>query len=372
LTIDTMLPTAPLNILHLEDSTQDHQLVCRTLDKAGFSYSIARVETLSAFSVLAASDAIDVILADYRLPGFTAVDAWQALPIDGDRPPFILLSGAIGETAAVAAIQTGISDYLHKDDLSQLERVILRSINVHRTRHAKEKADRDLALSEKRLSELTGHLQTAIERERAAIAREIHDDIGGSLAAAKLDLAWISRHASDPGVHAHTKAAAEMLQQALGASQRIMMNLRPSILDQGLFAAVQWLASNFEKRTGIKTVLRSNSEDLCPEKSVQLTAYRTAQEALTNVSKYAQCSLVHIEISDAEGFLTMEISDNGVGITRQEMQKPNAFGIRGLHERAKTIGGWLDVSTISGAGTSVTLSVPLAAAKRASLEAQFQ
>ena len=186
-----MLPTAPLNILHLEDSTQDHQLVCRTLDKAGFSYSIARVETLSAFSVLAASDAIDVILADYRLPGFTAVDAWQALPIDGDRPPFILLSGAIGETAAVAAIQTGISDYLHKDDLSQLERVILRSINVHRTRHAKEKADRDLALSEKRLSELTGHLQTAIERERAAIAREIHDDIGGSLAAAKLDLAWI-------------------------------------------------------------------------------------------------------------------------------------------------------------------------------------
>ena len=163
-----------------------------------------------------------------------------------------------------------------------------------------------------------------------------------------------------------------MLQHALGASQRIMMNLRPSILDQGLFAAVQWLASNFEKRTGIKTVLRSNSEDLCPEKSVQLTAYRTAQEALTNVSKYAQCSLVHIEISDAEGFLTMEISDNGVGITRQEMQKPNAFGIRGLHERAKTIGGWLDVSTISGAGTSVTLSVPLAAAKRASLEAQFQ
>lgn len=367
-----MLPTAPLNILHLEDSTQDHKLVCRTLDKAGFSYSIARVETLSAFSVLAASDAIDVILADYRLPGFTAVDAWQALPIDGDRPPFILLSGAIGETAAVAAIQTGISDYLHKDDLSQLERVILRSINVHRTRHAKEKADRDLALSEKRLSELTGHLQTAIDRERAAIAREIHDDIGGSLAAAKLDLAWISRHASDPGVHAHTKAAAEMLQHALGASQRIMMNLRPSILDQGLFAAVQWLASNFEKRTGIKTVLRSNSEDLCPEKSVQLTAYRTAQEALTNVSKYAQCSLVHIEISDAEGFLTMEISDNGVGITRQEMQKPNAFGIRGLHERAKTIGGWLDVSTISGAGTSVTLSVPLAAAKRASLEAQFQ
>ena len=370
--MDTMLPTAPVNILHLEDSMQDHQLVRRTLDKAGFAYSITRVETLGAFSELAASVAFDVILADYRLPGFTAVDAWLALPTGGDRPPFVLLSGAIGETAAVAAIQTGISDYLHKDDLSQLERVILRSIDVHRTRQAKEKADHDLAMSERRLSELPGHLQTAIDRERAAIAREIHDDIGGSLAAAKLDLAWISRHVSDPGIHAHAKAATDMLQHALGASQRIMMNLRPSILDQGLFAAVQWLASNFEKRTGIKTVLRANREDLSPEKSVQLTAYRTAQEALTNVSKYAQCSLVQIEISDAEGFLTMEISDNGIGITEQEMLKSNAFGIRGLHERAKTIGGWLDISTSSESGTSVTLSVPLAAAKSASLEAQFQ
>lgn len=370
--MDMMHPTAPLNILHLEDSTHDHQLVCKTLDKAGFSYSIARVETLGAFSELATSGAFDVILADYRLPGFTAVDAWLALSADGDSPPFILLSGAIGETAAVAAILTGISDYLHKDDLSRLERVILQSLDVHRTRRAKEKADRELALSEKRLSELTGHLQTAIDRERAAIAREIHDDIGGSLAAAKLDLAWISRHASDPDIHAHTLAATDMLQHALGSSQRIMMNLRPSILDQGLFAAIQWLASNFEKRTGIKTVLRANSEDLSPEKSVQLTAYRTAQEALTNVSKYAQCNLVQIEISDAEGFLTMEISDNGIGITGQEMLKPNAFGIRGLHERAKTIGGWLDISTGSGAGTSVTLSVPLAAAKSVSLEAQFQ
>lgn len=370
--MDTMLPTSPLSILHLEDSSQDHQLVCRTLDKAGFPYSIARVETLEAFSEQVASGVFDLIIADYRLQGFTAVDAWLTLPSDEDRPPFILLSGAIGETAAVAAIQIGISDYLHKDDLGRLERVILRTLDVHRIRQDKDKADRDLALSERRLSELTGHLQNAIDRERAAIAREIHDDIGGSLAAAKLDLAWISRHATDPDIHAHTLAATDMLQHALGASQRIMMNLRPSILDQGLFAAVQWLASNFEKRTGIKTVLRANSEDLCPEKSVQLTAYRTAQEALTNVSKYAQCSMVQIEISDAEGFLTIEISDNGIGITGPEMLKPNAFGIRGLHERAKTIGGWLDISTNSWAGTSVTLSVPLTTAKSASLEAHFQ
>jgi signal transduction histidine kinase len=103
-----------------------------------------------------------------------------------------------------------------------------------------------------------------------------------------------------------------------------------------------------------------------------LTAYRTAQEALTNVSKYARCSLVQIEISDAEDFLTMEISDNGVGITEEEMLKPDAFGIRGLQERAKTVGGWLDVATRAGFGTSVILSVPLSTSNNLSLEAQFK
>lgn len=370
--MDAPLLATTLNILHLEDSARDHKLVCRALDKAGFLYSITRVETLAEFSDCILSGTHELILADYRLPGFTAVDAWSTLTACDSRPPFILLSGAIGESAAVSAIHLGISDYLHKDDLTQLERVILRALGTHRARVAKERADRELAVSERRLSELTGYLQTAIERERAAISREIHDDIGGSLAAANLDLAWISRHATDVSMQSHIQAATDMIQHALGASQRIMMNLRPSILDQGLFAAVQWLASSFERRTGIKTILRANNEELCPEKSIQLTAYRTTQEALTNISKYAQCSLVQIDMSDAENCLTMEISDNGVGISAQEMQKPDAFGIRGLQERAKAVGGWLDVSSRQGAGTSVILSVPLNATTNSFTEAQFK
>lgn len=357
-----------MKILHLEDSVLDHELVVRTLKKAGFDFTIVRVETLEDF-LLATGDAMfDLILADYRLPGFTALDAWSALPTASHRPPFILLSGTIGEAAAVAAIHLGISDYLQKDDLGRLERVIWRTLEVHQSRIAKEIADQELAASEKRLAEFAGHLQAAIERERAAIAREIHDDIGGSLAAVKLDLGWISRHNEHAATQEHLQAATEMLQHAIGASQRIMMNLRPSILDQGLFAAVQWLASSFEKRTGIKTVLRANSEHFSISKSVQLTAYRTAQEALTNASKYADCSLVQIELSDAEGVLTVEVTDNGKGISEVEMHKPQAFGIRGLHERAKTVGGWLDVSTHEGMGTSIILSVPLELGNRLALE----
>jgi signal transduction histidine kinase len=266
----------------------------------------------------------------------------------------------------------GISDYLHKDDLIQLRRVISRTLEVHRARLANEVAARELAISEKRLSDFAGHLQAAIERERASIAREIHDDIGGSLAAAKLDLAWLSRHSDNPESQSHIQAATDTLQHALGASQRIMMDLRPSILDQGLVAAVQWLVVSFERRTGIKTQLRTSSDNLSPPAAVQLTAYRTAQEALTNISKYANCSLVQVDISDAEGFLTLEVTDNGVGISEQERKKTEAFGIRGLHERARAVGGWLDISSRQGVGTSVILSVPLVDETTHTLEGQFK
>ena len=357
--MEPRLPDNPIKVLHLEDSILDHQLVRRAIEEAGLRFEVIRVETLDAFTRATQETSFDLILADYRLPGFTALDAWQALPSTAARPPFVLLSGAIGEAAAVAAIHLGISDFLHKDDLAQLARVILRTLETHQTKLAKIRADQELAQSEKRLAEFSEHLQIAIEKERAAIAREIHDDIGGSLAAAKLDLAWISRHGADDAAQAHLKAATEMLQHAIGASQRIMMNLRPSILDQGIFAAVQWLATSFEKRTGIRTTLRANNEHLSAPKDIQLAAYRTAQEALTNASKYAQCSLVCIELSDAENVLTVEVTDNGKGIPTHALENPVTFGIRGLHERAKLVGGWLDVSTREGMGTSIILSVPL-------------
>ncbi|MEK9803743.1 MAG: ATP-binding protein, partial [Curvibacter sp.] len=150
-----------------------------------------------------------------------------------------------------------------------------------------------------------------------------------------------------------------MLQHAVGASQRIMMNLRPAILDQGLQAAVEWLAGEFERRTGIRTQVRAALRQPGLSKTVQLTAYRTAQEALTNISKHARCSDVRIELSDAEGVLTLEIADNGQGIGTEERHKPKAFGLKGLQERARTANGWLDISSRAGAGTSITLSIPL-------------
>jgi signal transduction histidine kinase len=347
-------------------------LVCRALTREKLAYSITRVDSLTAFEEQIREQTFDIILADYRLPGFTALDAWAVLQRTQTRLPFVLLSGAIGESAAVAAIQLGISDYLPKNDLPNLPRVMASALEVFKAKSAEARAMAELAASEKRLALFAQHLQTAIENERASIAREIHDDIGGSLAAVRLDLSWISRHVDAAETLEHVKTANDMLQHAIGASQRIMMNLRPAILDQGLFPAIQWLAESFQRRSGVKTSLVTNNPSLNPDKPIQLTAYRTAQEALTNISKYAQCTQVKMDLSDAEGVLTLEISDNGVGISAEALSNPSAFGIRGLKERARVVNGWLDISTRQGQGTTLILNIPLNGGTDSPDEADFQ
>jgi signal transduction histidine kinase len=191
-----------------------------------------------------------------------------------------------------------------------------------------------------------------------AIAREIHDDVGGSLTALKFELAWIARHSTEPEVLARTQSALETVTLAIDASKRVMHNLRPAILEQGLVAALQWMVASFEKRTGVACELRLPPQTGELPAGVPLVAYRTAQEALTNISKHAQASRVQVELSLAGGALSLEISDNGRGLSQDDLAKARSFGIRGLHERAGTVGGWVDLTSGPG-GTHLILSVPL-------------
>ncbi|WP_302173528.1 ATP-binding protein [uncultured Hydrogenophaga sp.] len=354
--------TPPVRILHLEDSRVDHALVKFALQRNKLPTELVLVDAMDDFRRELAHGRFDIVLADYHLPGFTGLDAWEVARELRPDLPFVILSGAIGEAAAVEAMHKGVSDYLLKDSMHRLSHVIERALEMSHTRRAKAQADAELAESRRRIAELAEHLQTSIEQERASIAREIHDDIGGALAAVKLDLAWVGRRAADPDMQAHVAAALEMLQHALDASQRIMLNLRPPILDQGLVAAVQWLASGFERRTGIRVHLRRSAETIDVPRHLQLVAYRTAQEALTNVVKHAQATAVDIDLSDREGVLTVEVSDNGCGLQGDALRKSKSFGLLGLRERAAQVGGWLDISSSSG-GTSVILSVPLPSAQ---------
>lgn len=349
-----------LRVLHVEDSDLDHQLIRAQLARAGLTLSMERLDTLPA--VLAALDQPwDAIISDYNLPGFTGLQILDAVKARQLLTPFLLVSGEIGEDAAVIAMRNGASDYLLKNNLARLAPALLNAIDAVDSERARRAADEELLRSKQRLHQLAGHLQTSVELERAAIAREIHDDVGGSLTALKFDLAWIDRHAQEPDVRQRVAAALETVSSAIEASQRIMHNLRPAILEQGLVAALQWMAARFERRTGIEAALRVGEERLALPSGVPLVAYRTAQEALTNVSKHSGATRVEIELSLDSGVLTLEICDNGKGIAPDDLAKERSFGIRGLHERAATVGGWVDLSSTPGKGTSLILTVPLAA-----------
>jgi signal transduction histidine kinase len=345
-------------VLHLEDSELDQALAAVHLQRAGLAPEVLRVDTEAAYRDALDRGDWDVVLSDFNLPGFNGLRAQQILKDSGRDLPFILVSGEIGEDTAVAAMRNGASDYLLKNTLARRAPAVEHAIAANRDRLARRRADTELAASRRRLSELAQHLQTSVERERAAIAREIHDDVGGSLTAIKFDLAWIGRHVASPEVQQRVATALETLAHALESSQRIMHNLRPAILEQGLVAALQWMASRFEKREGLACQFRTSSEAMQLPAGVPLVAYRFAQEALTNISKHAQATRVMIDLSLSRGVLSLEVSDNGRGLDRADLDKARSFGLRGLHERAGTVGGWVDVSS-SATGTVLMLSVPV-------------
>lgn len=348
-----------LRVLNVEDSELDHQLILTQLQRAGMRVELVRLDAWPA--VLAALDQPwDAIISDYNLPGYSGLQVLEVLQARHSMTPFILVSGEIGEDVAVAAMRDGASDYLLKNNLTRLAPALSHAIDAAESLRARVAADHELVKSKQRLHQLAGHLQTSVEMERAAIAREIHDDVGGSLTAIKFDLAWIDRHATEPEVRQRVAAALETVNAAIDASQRIMHNLRPAILEQGLAAALQWMTARFERRTGIEAALRIGEERLALPSGVPLVAYRTAQEALTNVSKHSGATRVDIELSLDSGVLTLEIRDNGRGIAPGDLSKERSFGIRGLHERAATVGGWVDLSSTPGVGTSLILTVPLA------------
>ncbi len=346
-----------LRLLHLEDSELDHDLTMAQLRRAGWAVDVKRVDSGAAFQE-ALLEEWDAVLSDYNLPGYTGLQALDKVRKLGLDLPFILISGEIGEDMAVQAMRKGASDYLLKSNLARLAPALEHAIEACDSRRARLAADAEVARSREQLSELAQHLQTSVEMERAAIAREIHDDVGGSLTALKFDLAWIERRSDDPELRQRVRSALETVTHAIESSQRIMHNLRPAILEQGLVAALQWMTHRFERRTGITTQFRTSHESLQLPAGVPLVAYRTAQEALTNVSKHAGATKARVDLSLASGVLSLEVSDNGRGLVQGDLAKSRSFGIRGLRERAGTVGGWIELSSGAG-GTTLILSVPL-------------
>jgi PAS domain S-box-containing protein len=229
------------------------------------------------------------------------------------------------------------------------------------------KRDEDLLRqSYEELRSLSARLRVAREEEGARIAREVHDEIGQMLTALRLDVAWLDRQLAAPALPSREALAAklddmeQLLDLASDAVHRIMSELRPGILDElGLEAAAEWYIGEFEKRTGISCRLVSTMAgvDLSPDHATAL--FRILQEALTNVARHAGASAVDIRLAAEPGRVRLEIVDDGSGIPEDKVRDSRSIGLLGMRERARALGGELEVRPNSGHGTTVEAVLPL-------------
>jgi len=224
------------------------------------------------------------------------------------------------------------------------------------SRLAKEELQRSLA----QLRELAARLQSVREEERAAVAREIHDELGQALTAIKIDLISLIRtpqaNLEDQSVKADS--ILRMVDRMILSVRRIGTELRPGILDDlGLVAAVEWAAEDFAARTGIKCFL-DMPDDIQVDRERTTAIFRIFQETLTNITRHAQATRVDVRLNQEEGVIVLEVRDNGRGIDEKQLSTGRGLGILGMRERALLLGGLLTISAAPGKGTIVKVRIP--------------
>jgi two-component system sensor histidine kinase UhpB len=478
--------TPPIQILVVEDSADDFEILGLRLSQLGFEARLQRVEDEPGMRAALAAGRWDVVVCDHKLPRFSFEAALKTLRAQDPDTPLIMVSGAIGEEAAVDAMLSGADDFIVKGNLARLPGAIRRSIGSAESRRRQRRAEgalresegllrslsdnlpammfrmdydratrrfsmpyvgegstrmfaarphllrgepslilqaianedrlqfvdylwraaelggnlswqgrlepvdgsgerwiqiqatrreatgsrvqwdgiafdiSDLKNAEGEVRELTAHLEQVKETERAGVAREIHDDIGAIFFGLKLDLAWLRKRVGDqPALLERLDGVDAQLESGIQASQRIVHLLRPPILDYGVVPAIEWLARDFAKRTGIACKFTANVDELALAQAHGTAVFRVMQESLTNILRHAGASKVRVKFEAGEGGVRLIVKDNGRGIARGELGKRTSFGVRGMRERALELGGTFELNAGLNGGTRLVLSLPL-------------
>lgn len=223
-------------------------------------------------------------------------------------------------------------------------------------------AEEELKRSREQLRNLSAHLQSAREKERMYIAREIHDELGQTLTALKMDLSWLNSKIpkDQKSLLLKTRTMSDLIDTAVKTVQRVSTELRPGLLDDlGLTAAIEWQTDEFKQRTGIQCELYLDSEDVMVIQDISTALYRILQEALTNIVRHANATIVKVSFKKKAGKVELEVRDNGKGITEEQISNPKSFGLIGIQERVYLLGGEVHIIGIYGKGTTITVNIPL-------------
>ncbi len=269
---------------------------------------------------------------------------------------------ALGTHGSIIALRTDGEEFPAEAAISQVEvggqkffTVILRDVTL------REQAEAELRSSREQLRALAAHVESVREEERTRIAREIHDELGQQLTGLKIDLGWLAKRLpAVPGALSEkARNMGTLVDATIQSVRRLVTELRPGVLDDlGLVAAIEWQAQEFETRTGIACQFTTRLAEADLDSAHSTALFRILQEALTNITRHAQATRVGIHLEQTPERLVLTVADNGRGITQGELANRQTFGLLGMRERARSIGGRLTILGQPEDGTTVTVEVP--------------
>lgn len=360
---------ALLRVLLVEDSDSDAELTLRELRRAGFDLRTQRVADPDGMRGALDSE-WDIVLSDDAMPGFDAASALEVLHQSGRDVPLIVVSGTIGEEAAVRLMKSGAQDFVLKDHLARLGPAVTRELREAQGRRrqredaqARRESQLRLEQAHRRMSVLSSRVLAAQEGERARLARDLHDNVGQLLTALQLQLEAMRRVGTAPVQQQTLDEALSIVRQILEQVRTLSLDLRPAQLDSlGLSAALRWYAER--KIAAVPGLaLKFEARRLPPlDPDVETTCFRIAQEALTNVLRHARAHEVTLTLAAEQGRLRLTLADDGTGFDVGEQYERSirgeSSGLLGMQERAALVGGRLEVRSDAG-GTRVLLDLPL-------------
>ncbi len=354
----------PLRAIIVEDTPDDVALLLRALRRAGYAPDYVRVQTAEELERALHAGQWDIVLSDYTLPDFSGLMALHQVSAFDPDMPFIIISGNIGEDVAVAAMKAGAHDYLIKGNLTRLGAAIERELREAGMRRARHRDELALLHARLRLQALSNRLLEVQEAERRLLARELHDEIGQSLTAIKLNLEALTRRIGDETTRSLAGEIAGIASEVLNQVRQLSLDLRPPQLDDlGLRAALHWLVRRHTREGGpaIELVAPENLPRL--DSQAETVCFRIAQEALTNALRHAEAKTVRIVLEVEDGHCCLEVIDDGRGFDLAAAQaralQGASLGLVGMSERVALAGGEIRLSSRIGGGTRLSARFPL-------------
>lgn len=354
----------PLRVLLVEDVDADAELIAHALKRDGIDARFERVDSEPGLNARLGSFAPHVVLSDFSLPGFSGMAALDLVHRMRPGLPFIFVSGTIGEERAIESLKSGAIDYVLKTNLARLAPAVRRALEQTAERAARAQAEEELAEAHQRQRMLSRRLIRAQERERADIARELHDEVGQAFTALKIQLEML-RRARDPAESAaRIDECADIVAAALAQVRNLSLGLRPPQLDEfGLVSALRSHVERMARTATVKIAFEADPQIGRLHPDIEIACFRIAQESLTNALRHAAASRVRIILRINADTLVLIIQDDGQGFNveaaNEQALRGTSMGVAGLQERALLAGGFVKIESAVGSGTEVVARFPL-------------